>query len=117
VLGCGVCQPTSQPPSIFFAYLSSTLEWSVLAAVLFAYSFVHGGGAWLGTTPLLLTWTCCLAVALRARVDPRADSLRGRLLIALLTYLRPLLRCLERYRWLARGLSAVEPISPASLTR
>ena len=110
VFGRGLFQTLYQPPSSFFSYLPFTLEWSLVAAVLFAYAFVHGGGAWLGTTPLLLTWTCCLAVALRARVDPRADSLRGRLLIALLTYLGPLLRCLERYRWLARGLSSVEPI-------
>ena len=117
VFGRGLFQTLYQPPSSFFSYLPFTLEWSVVAAVLFAYALVHGGGAWLGTTPLLLTWTCCLAVALRARVDPRADSLRGRLLIALLTYLGPLLRCLERYRWLARGLSAVEPIRHESSTR
>ena len=35
-----------------------------------------------------------------------APAWRGRALIALLTYLGPLLRCLERYRWWARGLSA-----------
>jgi O-antigen biosynthesis protein len=110
VFGRGLFQTLYQPPSSFFSYLPFTLEWNVVAAVLFAYALLRGGGAWLGTIPLLLTWTCCLAAAMRARVDARADSLRGRLLIALLTYLGPLLRCLERYRWLARGLSAVEPV-------
>jgi GT2 family glycosyltransferase len=110
VFGRGLFQTLYQPPSSFFSYLPFTLEWNVVAAVLFAYALLRGGGAWLGTIPLLLTWTCCLAAAMRARVDARADSLRGRLLIALLTYVGPLLRCLERYRWLARGLSAVEPI-------
>jgi GT2 family glycosyltransferase len=110
VFGRGLFQTLYQPPSSFFSYLPFTLEWNVVAAVLFAYALLRGGGAWLGTIPLLLTWTCCLTAAMRARVDARADSLRGRLLIALLTYLGPLLRCLERYRWLARGLSAVEPV-------
>jgi len=59
----------------------------------------------------MLTWACCLRAATRARVAARADDIRGRLLIALLTYLFPLLRCLERYRWWARGLSAAEPVT------
>ncbi len=111
VFGRGLFQTLYQPPSSFLSYLPFTLEWSVAAAVLLAYALVRGGSAWLGAAPLLLTWTCCLAVALHARVDARAASLRGRLLIALLTYLGPLLRCLERYRWLARGVSSFEPIS------
>jgi hypothetical protein len=43
-------------------------------------------------------------------VDARADDVRGRLLIAVLTYLGPLLRCVERYRWWVRGLSAAQPV-------
>jgi GT2 family glycosyltransferase len=117
VFGRGLFQTLYQPPSTFFSYLPFTLEWSVVAAVLLGYALVHGGWARLGALPLLLTWTCCLAAGLRARVVARADSLEGRLLIALLTYLGPLLRCLERYRWLARGLSAVEPISEDRLVR
>ena len=39
----------------------------------------------------------------RARVDPRYDDWRGRLLVAVLIYLGPLLRELERYRWRVRG--------------
>ena len=53
---------------------------------------------------------CAIAFSTRSTIA-RASSPRGRLLIALLTYLGPLLRSLERYRWLARGLSAFEPIS------
>jgi GT2 family glycosyltransferase len=117
VFGRGLFQTLYQPPSTFFSYLPFTLEWSVVAAALLAYALVHGGWSWLGALPLLLTWTSCLVAGLRARVAARADSLGGRLLIALLTYLGPLLRCLERYRWLARGLSAVEPISVDRLVR
>jgi GT2 family glycosyltransferase len=117
VFGRGLFQTLYQPPATFLSYLPFTLEWSVMAVALLAYALVRGGGTWLGALPLLLTWTLCLAVALRARVDPRADSVRGRLLIALLTYLGPLLRSLERYRWLASGLSAVEPIRADGLAR
>ena len=111
VFGRGLFQTLYQPPSSILTYLPFTLEWNVMGAVLLAYALARGGGAWLGAAPLLLTWTCCLAVAFHARVDARAASLQGRLLIALLTYLGPLLRCLERYRWLARGVSAFEPIN------
>jgi O-antigen biosynthesis protein len=111
VFGRGLFQTLYQPPSSILSYLPFTLEWNLVGAALLAYALVRGGWAWLGAAPLLLTWTCCLAVAFHARVDARAASLQGRLLIALLTYLGPLLRCLERYRWLARGVSAFEPIN------
>jgi GT2 family glycosyltransferase len=110
VFGRGLFQTLYQPPSSFLSYLPFTLEWSIAAAALLAFAAIRGGWGWLGAVPLLLTWGCCLGAALRARVDARADNLRGRLLIALLTYVGPLLRCYERYRWLARGLSAAEPV-------
>jgi GT2 family glycosyltransferase len=110
VFGRGLFQTLYQPPSSFLSYLPFTLEWSVAATALMVYAIARGGWAWVGAAPLLLTWVCCLAAALRARVDGRADNLRGRLLIALLTYLGPLLRSYERYRWLARGVSAAEPL-------
>jgi glycosyltransferase involved in cell wall biosynthesis len=113
VFGRGLFQTLYQPPSDFIAHLPITLEWNVVAALLLVNALARGGWAWLGAGPLLLSGACCLGAALHARVDARADSLRGRLLIALLTYLGPLLRCLERYRWWARGLSAAEPVAPA----
>jgi hypothetical protein len=111
VFGRGLFQTLYQPPSSILAYLPFTLEWNLIAAILLAYALARGGSAWLGAAPLLLTWAGCVGVALRARVDPRAGSPRGRLLIALLTYLGPLLRCLERYRWWTRGLSAIEAVA------
>ena len=49
-------------------------------------------------------------------MSTRAEGPGGRALIALLTYVGPLVRCLERYRWWARGLSAASPerASPAA---
>jgi hypothetical protein len=49
-----------------------------------------------------------VATALRARVDPRFTGVRARALIALLTYLGPLVRGVQRYLWRVRGLGEVE---------
>src|SRR5262249_38106115 len=111
VFGRGLFQTLYQPPQSFLAHLPFTLEWNPTAAALALLALA--GGSWgmgaLGVAPLMLTWGACLTAALRARVDARADLVRGRLLIALLTYVGPLLRCVERYRWWVRGLSAAEP--------
>jgi GT2 family glycosyltransferase len=110
VYGRGLFQTLYQPPSSFLAHLPFTLEWNAAALGLLAYAIGHGGLAWLGVVPLALTWVSCFAAALRAPVDVRGAGLRGRVLIALLTYLGPLLRSLERYRWWARGVSQGEPV-------
>jgi GT2 family glycosyltransferase len=110
VFGRGLFQTLYQPPASLVSHLPFTLEWNVVAAALLALALIRGGWAWLGAVPLLVTWGCCLGAALRARVDARADNHHGRLLIAVLTYAGPLLRCFERYRWLARGLSVAEPV-------
>ncbi len=112
VFGRGLFQSLYQPPESFLAHLPLTFEWNVTAAALVVLALARGGWAWagLGLAPLLLAWGCCIGAALRARVDAPADDVRGRLLIALLTYLGPLLRCVERYRWWVRGLSAAEPV-------
>jgi len=110
VYGRGLFQTLYQPPSSLLAHLPFTLEWNAVALILALVAVVHGGLAWLGTLPLLLTWAGCLASAFRARVDARGSGLRGRTVIAMLTYLGPLLRCLERYRWWARGLSQAERV-------
>jgi len=119
VFGRGLFQTLYQPPTSFFAHLPFTFEWSVAAALLILLAMARGSWAWaaLGLAPLGLTWGCCVASALRARVDAPATGVRGRLLIALLTYLGPLLRCLERYRWWVRGLSAAEPVKGDSSAR
>src|SRR3989442_1618790 len=111
VFGRGLFQTLYQPPTSFFVHLPFTFEWSVAAALLILLAMARGSWAWaaLGLAPLGLTWGCCVAAALRARVDAPAAGVRGRPLIALLTYLGPLLRCLGRYRWRVRGLSPVGP--------
>jgi hypothetical protein len=109
IFGRGLFQTLYQPPSTVLSYLPFTLEWNLLGALLLAYGAMRGGWGWLGAAPLALSWACCLGAAMRARVDPMAAGVRGRLLIAVLTYFGPLLRSLERYRWWVRGLTAAEP--------
>lgn len=110
VYGRGLFQTLYQPPSSLLAHLPFTLEWNAAALALLALAVVKGGMAWLGVLPLAVTWASCFAAALRAPVDERGATLRGRCLIAFLTYVGPLLRCLERYKWWARGLSQAEPV-------
>ena len=109
VFGRGLFQTLYQPPSTVLSYLPFTLEWNLIGALLLAYGALQGGWGWLAAAPLALSWAGCLWAAMRARVDPMAAGVRGRLLIAVLTYFGPLLRSLERYRWWVRGLTAAEP--------
>ena len=105
VFGRGMFQTLYEPPSSLAAFLPLTLEWNVVAALLLGNAAVWGGWAWLGVTPLLVTWTLCIASALRAPVDERFTGLRARALIALLCYLGPIVRSWERMKWRARTLN------------
>lgn len=116
IFGRGLFQTLYQPPSGLAGFLPLTLEWNALAILLLAWAVAQGGMAWLGALPLALSLGVCLNAALRARLDRGANRLEGRLLVALLTYLGPLARGLERYRWMIRGLTgAVHVDSPRAL--
>lgn len=113
VFGRGLFQTLYQPPSGLAGFLPLTLEWNAAGALLLAWAVARGGIAWLGALPLALSLGVCLNAALRARLDPRADRPGGRLLVALLTFLAPLARGLERYRWMLRGLTGAEGVGSA----
>jgi O-antigen biosynthesis protein len=118
VYGRGLFQTLYQPPSGLAGFLPLTIEWNAVALLFLAWALARGGIAWLGALPLALSVGLCLNAALRARLDPRSDSLQGRLLVALLTYLAPLARGFERYRWLVRGLTDGERVkSPRPFQR
>ncbi|MEW6296775.1 MAG: glycosyltransferase [Thermodesulfobacteriota bacterium] len=108
--GRGLFQTLYEPPSSLMAFLPLTLEWNLVAVLLFIAALLGGGYLWVGTVPLLMSVWWCATSAARARIDPRFNGIRARLLIALLVYLGPLVRSFERYRWRIRGLTDVEPI-------
>jgi O-antigen biosynthesis protein len=117
VFGRGLFQTLYEPPASLMAYLPLTLEWNAAALFVFAGALLSGDYAWAGVVPLLMTWAWCASSAWRARIDPRFNGLRARSLVALLIYLGPLVRSLERYRWRIRGLTEVEPIDFAAPTQ
>jgi GT2 family glycosyltransferase len=108
--GRGLFQTLYEPPSSLMAFLPLTLEWNLVAVVLFISAVIGGGYLWLGVIPLLMSLWWCFASAARAKIDPRFNNWRARLLVALLVYVGPLVRSFERYRWRIRGLTDVEPI-------
>lgn len=110
VFGRGLFQTLYEPPSSLISYLPLTLEWNVVAGILFVSALLSGRYPWVSGAMFLASCGWCVAGALQARIDARFRGLSARLLVALLIYLGPLVRSLERYRWRIRGLTQVEPI-------
>ena len=108
--GRSLFQTLYEAPSSVFAFLPFTLEWNVVAAVLLLGCAGAGPYAPLGALPLVLAFAAAIATAWRARVDPRYDDWRSRLLVAGLTYLGPLARSWQRYRMRLEGMRAVERV-------
>jgi GT2 family glycosyltransferase len=111
VFGRGLFQTLYQPPASLLSFLPLTLEWNLGVLLLLACAFLFGGYFWLGIFPFLLSLGNCGNCAIKARIDPRFERPRGRLLVALLVYLGPLVRGLERIRWRIRRrreITAVE---------
>jgi GT2 family glycosyltransferase len=108
--GRSLFQTLYEAPASLFAYLPFTLEWNVVGAVLLLGSIGAGALALLGALPLLIAFSAALATAWRARVDPRYDDWRSRLLVAGLTYLGPLARSWQRYRVRLEGMRTVERV-------
>lgn len=110
VFGRGLFQTLYQPSASLLSYLPLTLEWNVASAVLFMSALLSGGYPWVGAAMFLASCGWCVAGALRAGIDPRFQGVGARLLVALLIYLGPMVRGIERYKWRIRRLTEVEPI-------
>lgn len=110
VFGRGLFQTLYEPPTPLLAYLPLTLEWNVLALLFVGVLVLTGSNPLWGLVPFLLSWALSLIGAWQAPIDPRFEGLRGRLLVALLIYLGPLVRSWERYKWRLQGLAKVDPV-------
>jgi O-antigen biosynthesis protein len=116
VFGRGLFQTLYQPSAPVFAYLPLTLEWNILALLGMGLLLAIGINPLWGMLPLMISWVLSLIKAWQAPIDPRFQGLGGRLLVALLIYLGPLVRGWERYKWRITGLKKVEPV-PHNITK
>ncbi len=103
VFGRGLFQTLYEPSSSLLSYLPFTLEYNLFALILLLGSFMAGSRRFIASLPLLLSIVWAGARAWRAKIDPRFDGIRGRLLITALIYLGPLVRSLQRYLYRIRG--------------
>jgi glycosyltransferase involved in cell wall biosynthesis len=115
--GRGLFQTLYEPPSSMFAYLPFTLEWNVVGALMVFAALAAGKNLLPALVPFAISFGSSAVSAMRPRIDPRYDNWRGRMLVATLIYLGPLLRSLERYRWRIKGLTNVERIRFAEPTQ
>ena len=108
--GRGLFQSMYEPASSLLSYVPFTLEWNAIGLILFLAGLLQPRALPIAVLPLGLSFGFAIAAALRARVDPRFTGFRSRALIAILTYLGPLVRALQRYLWRLRGLGEIERI-------
>jgi glycosyltransferase involved in cell wall biosynthesis len=101
--GRGLFQSMYEPPSSLLSYLPFTLEWNMIGILLFLAGIVSPTMLPIAMIPLGVSAAWALGTALGARVDPRFDGPRTRVLVAVLTYLGPLVRGMQRYLWRVRG--------------
>jgi GT2 family glycosyltransferase len=101
VFGEGLFQSIYPTPRSEVANYLSSLEWVLLAALVFLLSI---GFPPLRIVPYLMiggTLVVALSYMLHARLEPQFDSVRARLLVAFLAFTQPLVRGWSRYStWL-----------------
>ncbi len=110
VFGRGLFQTLYEPSSSLLSYLPFTLEWNLVSLVLLIGAAIAGRHEFLASLPLLTAVVWAAGRAWGAKVDPRFDGLRSRLLITALIYLGPLLRSLQRYLYRIQGATNVARI-------
>jgi hypothetical protein len=108
--GRGLFQTLYEPPESFLTYLPFTLEWNFVAGVLLLTSILSGEYILPSSLPFAISLASAATTATRARLDPRFNGLRARLLVMLLLYLGPLVRSFERYLWRLQGMGDVERV-------
>lgn len=109
--GRGLFQSLYEAPSSLLSYLPFTLEWNLIGIILFLAGLVSPRIMPVAILPLAVSVAWAIGTAVNARVDPRFTGVRARALIALLTYLGPLVRGVQRYLWRMRGMAEIEPVA------
>jgi len=97
-----------ESPASLLWYLPFTPEWTAAVLVSGLASLAMPQLLPLALVGLCTTAVSALVSAWRAELPPPFTDVRSRLLLALLTYLGPLLRCFQRHRWRWRRLDAAE---------
>ncbi len=112
--GRGLFQSLYEAPSSLLSYLPFTLEWNAIGLLLFLAALVSPRILPIAILPLAVSIAWAIGTAVNARIDPRFTGFRARALIAMLTYLGPLVRGLQRYMWRLRGMVETEQEMPAA---
>src|SRR5262249_4740018 len=108
--GRGLFQSLYDAPSSLLSYLPFSLQWHAIGILLFLAGVVSPRVLPIAIIPLAISIAWSIGTAWTARIDPRFAGVRARALIALLTYLGPLVRGLQRYLWRLRGFSVIEQV-------
>jgi GT2 family glycosyltransferase len=112
--GTALFQCLYQPGTAHWVMLPATLEWHVGAGWL-ALVALFWPLAWIGVAAMLaLSLTVAAIQAAQAPLAPEHDGPRSRLLVALLSYVQPLVRSWARYRTrlLAYRPPRADPVRP-----
>lgn len=108
--GRALFQTLYESPASALSYIPFTLEWNAMAVAVLIAGALGGAPPWLSALPLLAGPVAAGVSGWRARLAPAHDRWSSRALVALLTYLGPLVRSGKRYR--AR-LAAAAPVEPS----
>ncbi len=124
IFGSGLFQSIYPAPRSELAGYLSSIEWIALSAVIFAIALEL---QWLKIIPYLMlggTFLVALSYMINAKIEPRFDTVRARLLVMFLAFTQPLVRGWARYfTWLKfkrtprSVISTPETESPGRLWR
>ncbi len=118
VLGSGLFQSIYPPPRSELAGIMASLEWLVVALLVFLGSLIL---PWLKVVPyFMIGGTLMVAVTymMQARIEPRFDGMRARILVMGLALVQPWVRGWARYfTWLKFKRTPSEVISTPEETK
>lgn len=112
--GRGLFQSLYESPGSLLSYLPFTVEWTGTALILLAAATLSPPLLAVALLPLAGSCALAVAAAVRAPLRGEAHGLYARALVALLTWLGPLVRSAERYRFRTSQLAVADPPGSAA---